>query len=167
MLTTLEANFVQEYKVCGNATKALRNAGVDLPDRSLKVKACRMMKKPEVRAILEQQHDNLMKELSKPAITIVNQKVISLPSKEEYAATAWKRSSDDSTLKPDLKHKYFETAGKTLGHLRNADDNAQHRSSVTLILNELSVLNISAPDLPIEPSLPDSTNTAPNIIDVT
>lgn len=162
MLSTLEANFLQEYKVCGNATKALRNAGVNLPDKSLKVKACRMLKKPEVQAIIQKQHDNLLSELTKPAITIVNQKVIELPSKEQFAQVAWKRAGDDSPLKEDTKHKYFETTGKVLGHI-GRDENKSEADCLTIICKELN-LSLSVPHNDLKLSQNDLRN---NQIDIT
>lgn len=170
MLSTLEANFVTEFQISGNATQAYKAAGFEIKSPTqARVSACRLLRKPEIRATLEKHQSNIVKQLVTPNVTrVVSQpKEITLPTREQYLETAWKRQSEESPLKPDLKHKYFETAGRGLNYLRTDDKSDDTKKSVTIILNELNVLNISAPDLPIEPSLPDSTNTAPNIIDVT
>ena len=140
MLTALEANFVQEFKVSGNATKALRNAGVDLPSASLKVKASRLLKRPDIKALIDNHNVNLVNELVKPAITIVNQKVINLPTKEEYASKALERSNDESTLKEDTKFKYYDLAGKVLGHIRNDSEEKSSGDTINIICRELRLV---------------------------
>jgi phage terminase small subunit len=126
VLTTFEANFIQEYKACGNAVKALKAAGFKAKsDNYARLKAHRIMNKPEIKSILERHNDNLDIALITPVITklITNDtvKTINLPNKEEYANTAWERSSDESKLKEETKFKYFENAGRVLGHVKNEE----------------------------------------------
>lgn len=45
---------------------------------------------------------------------------IQAPTKEEYAAKAWQRANDNSSLKEDTKYKYFDILGKVLGYFSDA-----------------------------------------------
>jgi phage terminase small subunit len=51
VLTKLEARFVQEFPIDGDATNAARRAGY--APKSAKVTGCRLLKKPEIRDALE------------------------------------------------------------------------------------------------------------------
>lgn len=49
-----------------------------------------------------------------------NNSPITAPTKEEYAAKAWQRANDSSSLKEDTKYKYFDILGKVLGYFSDA-----------------------------------------------
>lgn len=143
MLSTLEANFVQEYKTCGNATQALKAAGYKFSSpTSARIKACRLLKRPDIIETLGNHQAKLLKQIETPSVTIIPQKTIELPTREQYAGKAWERASDESQLKDDIKHKYFETTGKALGFVRN-DDTPQDKQVLNIIANELH-LTLSA-----------------------
>ena len=42
-------------------------------------------------------------------------------TKTQYEIKAWARSSDASKLKEETKFKYFENAGRVLGHVKNEE----------------------------------------------
>jgi hypothetical protein len=170
MLTTLEANFVQEYKQVGSPTKALRNAGSKAKESSLPVLAYRLMRKPEIKKIIDDYTVNLVNEVAKPVLSSVNPmitnvnpiKVINIPTREQYAETAWKRSSDESKLKDDLKHKYYETTGKVLKYIGNDAGDTQQGNTFNVMCAELRI-SLNAEGRPIleeigavHPSLPPS-----------
>lgn len=164
MLTTLEANFVQEYKICGVATEALEKAGFKAKSREyLQLKAHRLIKKPEIREILDKYQSASKLILDKPVIREIAPSVTSLPNKEQYALKAWERASDNSTLKEDTKHKYFETTGKVLGHLKPESDNSA-TNNFQIIMNELN-LNISSPNQNSLEELKKNILSAHNISD--
>ena len=140
MLTTLEANFVQEYKINGgNATQAVIKAGYQAKYPS--PLGSQLLKKPHIRKLIETLDARTTQELTQPIVRnpYLPAKVFELPTKEQYAGTAWNRQSDSSNLKPDLKHKYFETTGKVLGHLKNESENSSPSHSINLLCNELNI----------------------------
>lgn len=147
MLSTLEANFIQEYKVCGSGVQALKNIGIKLPDASLKVKAHRWLKRPEIKSVIDNYRSNTLSALVNPVITKIPESIAKLPDKMQYAITAWQRASDESQLKQDTKFKYFENTGKVLGFVNDKENN-----------NESPVINIVAADLHLSLTKPDLIN---------
>lgn len=152
MLTTLEANFVQELKVTGSPTKAMRAVGCKSKSENyLKLKAYRWMQKPHIKQAVAEYSNNLHQELITPVITktvpmmtkddngVITPRVIQLPTREQYADLAWKRASDDSKLKDDLKHKYYETAGKTLKYIGSSESEEKNISTFNIIAQELKI----------------------------
>lgn len=153
MLSTLEANFVTEYQITGNATQAYKAAGFPIKsDRDIRVKAHRLLKKPEIVETIVTQQRNIRQQLITPNVTTVvsKPKQIVLPTREQYADIAWKRSSDESKLKDDLKHKYFETTGKVLSYIGREESQSQEKNIVNIICSELNLsLNSEAPAIDI------------------
>lgn len=115
-LTEIQKRFIQEYKISGNASQAARKAGYS--PKSAHVSGSKLLKNPDIKAIIECSINNDIKVLSEAS---VEPQKISLPSKIEYASKAWERSSDESKLKEETKFKYFENAGRVLGHVKNEE----------------------------------------------
>ena len=163
MLTTLEANFVQEYKTNGNATEALKSAGYKYSSlASARIKACRLLKKPEIIETLVNHQTKLVKQIETPNVTIIPQKTITLPTREEYASKALERSSDESKLKEDTKYKYYDLAGRVLNHVRNDNDNKMEGNILNVICNDLNLtLTSPSPDFTSPDVIP--TITPPSI----
>ena len=147
MLTTLEANFVQEYKLNGgNAKQAVLKAGYQASIKNASCIGSRLIRNPKISQALSQVEARQLDALSQPFVKQPPAQVMLLPTKEEYALKAWQRSSDESTLKPDLKHKYYETAGKTLGHLSH-DESVHDGDTLQIICKELNLSLGTAPNL--------------------
>ena len=146
-LSTLEANFVQEYKVCGSPTKALRAAGCKLDDNALKVKAYRWMRKPRIRSLIDTHNDNLRNKLITPVITEIPKSIATLPDKTQFALHNWGKATNPET-KEECAVRYTELTGKVLGHLGHDESSSSHQPSFLMLLKELNI-NISAPSNPL------------------
>jgi hypothetical protein len=149
MLTTLEANFVQEYKLNGgNAKEAVLKAGYDATPRNASCIGSRLIRKPKISQALSQVEQRQLDALSQPIVKQPPPTYMELPTKDQYALKAWQRSSDESKLKDDTKFKYYDLAGKVLGHVRNDDsERKSHEQVLNIICQDLNIeLNKPLPD---------------------
>lgn len=165
MLTTLEANFVQEYKQTGNASEAVRRAGWKLTnDKSASVIGCRLLKKPKIRELITQADVKQALALTAPTVNYPSRLVSELPTKQQYALKAWQRAGDESTLKEDTKFKYYDLAGKALGHVRNDSERADG-DNIQIICKELH-LSLNTPPPVLDPPTQVNNTNAEHVIDV-
>lgn len=174
-LTAMQIKFINEYKLCGVATTAAIKAGYSPNGAS--VAAHRLMNVPKIKKIIQESIDKKKKKLSRAGISqeIINslenvsaEAINSLPSKIQYAAKAWERSSDESKLKEETKFKYFENAGRVLGHVKNEESvNVNIISADTLesmrstLMNRGKIVNVSSVVNPVITTPPNHSINIP------
>ena len=165
MLTTLEANFVQEYKLNGgNATQAVIKAGYQAKYPA--PLGSQLLKKSHIRKLVTEMDARLNATLTQPIVRnpYLPAQVLALPSKEEYASKAWLRSSDESKLKDETKFKYYDLTGRALRYVSN-DEEKSDKNILNIICNDLNLtLTSPLPDFTSPLTITSPSITSPDVI---
>lgn len=107
MLTLRKRAFIAHYKAVKNASMAAKLAGYS--PKSCGDAGHRLLKDPEIAHILKEWERD---EIEKPA------RIVREITQDIYASKAYE-NYENQTLKPDLRHKYFELFGKVRGFLNS------------------------------------------------
>lgn len=160
MLTTLEANFVQEYKLNGgNAKEAVIKAGYNVKYPS--AMGSQLLKKPKISKLISRLQERTDAILTQPCVAPVYlpPKIMELPSKQEYLAKAWSRTdTTDNSRKEETQVKYTELVGKGLGFIGREENNSE-QGTFTIICRELN-LNLPANDEALKVVATSATSVA-------